>query len=390
MQQPEMYTRIGALVYKYLTNEITVEEQQELEQFISESEDHEQLFAELTNPTYLIDGIKRTRKWDVEASLQRIKKDSPAKPIRFRKITQVAAAAVIFLAALIGGLIHIKKNNKRTQVAMVNNPISFFRALLIEENGDSIRLDESKNGKLATGSIELMKNDSQLLYPATPVRQITIKPVIHLVETLKGSFYQILLPDGSKVWLNTTSSIMFPTSFSEGERNVSINGEAYFEVVKNQSKPFTVQVEDMKIQVTGTKFNIKAYKEDNTVQATLLEGGIKVSTRKDTAYLTPGEQAVFTKEKKLKKIKDKIAVIKAMAWKQKNFHFEQDDLKTIMTELARWYDYKVEYTKEVPATTYTAVFFRSVPLREILDYFTVLTKYKFTIDEKEKTIIVQL
>jgi len=232
--------------------------------------------------------------------------------------------------------------------------------------------------------LPLIKNDSQLVYPKAFVIP---NPETDTLATPRSARFQVLLPDGSKVWLNSTSTIYFPSSFSASERWMYVEGEAYFDIAKDASRPFKIKTPGMEIQVTGTRFNLKAYK-DEEISTTLFEGSVKIQAGQDSATLKPGEQAVLTRGKKLRKFKDNNAIKKAKAWRQGDFVFHGDNLKAVMEELGRWYDYDVVYTGPISDRTYIGEFVRGMPLREILGLFQTLSGYKITI--KGRKIIVDV
>lgn len=234
------------------------------------------------------------------------------------------------------------------------------KAVLTLANGTTIMLDDASNGVVAKeGNAKVLKpEDGQLLYEQEeegehgPLSYNTL-------ATPRSGQYQIILPDGSKVWLNSESSIHYPVSFAENERRVQITGEAYFEVAKlklssGQRVPFIVEKGDMQVEVLGTHFNVNTYSDESAIKTTLLEGKVRVVRKtgvaEQSAILAPGEQAVISdaKGKASRSVNDRIKVNKTdvdnvVAWKNGLFHFESADVKTVMRQLARWYDVDVVY-----------------------------------------------
>jgi ferric-dicitrate binding protein FerR (iron transport regulator) len=184
-----------------------------------------------------------------------------------------------------------------------------------------------------------------------------------MLATPRSGQYQLVLPDGTKVWLNAASSIRYPLAFVGNERRVQITGEAYFEVMHNVKMPFIVERGDMRIEVLGTHFNVNAYNDESAIKTTLLEGKVKIvndkvdpqgGIKRQIAILKPGEQAVITAGSRLPDgtlgkagltIHDKTDVDDVIAWKNGLFHFESTDLKTVMRQLARWYDVEVVFNE---------------------------------------------
>ncbi|MGY0037823.1 FecR family protein [Pedobacter sp. NJ-S-72] len=169
---------------------------------------------------------------------------------------------------------------------------------------------------------------------------------MNTVSTPRGGQYRIILPDGTKVWLNSSSSLKFPEQFTSNERNVELKGEAYFEVAKNASKPFKVTVNSTVVKVLGTHFNIMAYNDDPFIKTTLLEGSVQLSNITTLDILKPGQQAVINKSGFVKVINTDTE--QSIAWKNGYFFFNRANLKDIMKQLSRWYNIDVIYKGKMP------------------------------------------
>jgi ferric-dicitrate binding protein FerR (iron transport regulator) len=200
------------------------------------------------------------------------------------------------------------------------------------------------------------------------------------------------LPDGSKVWLNNTSSIKFPVTFVGNTRTVELTGEAYFEVAKNRAKPFHVIIPPVQggpggaVEVLGTHFNIMAYGEEEAIKTTLLEGSVKVVKRdagkEESTMLKPGEQAVMAANSPLA-IDHSPDLDATIAWKNGKFYFNNADIKVIMRQIARWYDVDVEYRNISAETQLGGVVSRKEDLRQLLNYFEIAGKVHFTIEGRK-------
>jgi len=212
------------------------------------------------------------------------------------------------------------------------------RAYLTLANGKRISLTDAANGELAReAGVEISKTaNGQIIYKIFNNAHHN-EELINTIETPKGGQYQVLLPDGSKVWLNAASKFSYPVSFKNNkERMVTLNGEAYFEVAKDKQHPFIVKSEGQEVAVLGTHFNINSYTDEDATKTTLLEGSVKVND----AMLKPGQQSVLSG----KKIKVLPADIESsVAWKNGDFIFKGEDFRTNMRKIARWYDVDIEY-----------------------------------------------
>ena len=229
------------------------------------------------------------------------------------------------------------------------------KAILTLADGSSIVLDSAGNGTLSVqGNTKILKLASgSLAYQQNRRSAEPEGPVFNMISTPRGGQYQVVLPDGSKVWLDASSSLRFPTSFSGGLREVQLSGEAYFDVAANPQKPFRVSVfpgepgkgsELQHVEVLGTQFNVMAYADEVAVKTTLLEGAVNVGATSASMKLTPGNQSQLDRVSAmgLKMVED-ADVNAAVAWKNGYFDFNKANIETIMRQLARWYDVDVSF-----------------------------------------------
>lgn len=232
------------------------------------------------------------------------------------------------------------------------------KAYLTLGNRSTIMLDSSVNGKLAQqGAATIIKENNGLLtYKISPEKP-TEEVLVNTLTTPRGGQYQLVLPDGSKVWLNAASSIRYPTVFTGNERIVEIKGEAYFEVAKIPSasggkKPFQVYISSAKgiregvVEVLGTHFNVNAYDDEQQVKTTLLEGSVKVTKDAASAILKPGQQASLSQSSHTIPVQT-INADQVIAWKNGMFSFKGADVYTVMRQIARWYDVQVVLEDEI-------------------------------------------
>ena len=159
-----------------------------------------------------------------------------------------------------------------------------------------------------------------------------------LMVPLRGE-YRLVLGDGTKVWLNSASSLSYPVQFAEKERCVELDGEAYFEVTPDPERPFIVKSGDVQTRVLGTSFNIQAYRNEKSVYTTLLTGSIRVAVADggDAVVLTPGREAIWEKGSGAIQV-EAVNAEDAIAWRYGNFIFEEEDIEVVMRMLSRWYE----------------------------------------------------
>jgi ferric-dicitrate binding protein FerR (iron transport regulator) len=256
------------------------------------------------------------------------------------------------------------------------------RAIITLSNGKTVYLDNAANGKLLQQSgVEIHKlSDGRVEYSGS-----SQEIIYSTLTNPKGSkIIDIVLADGSHVWLNAGSSVTFPLSFTGNERGVSITGEAYFEVARNESMPFRVNIDGKcEVEVLGTHFNINSYHDEASIKTTLLEGSIKVKelNAQEELLLTPGQQAMYSSSKQML-LNRKPNIDKVMAWKNGYLYFEASDLKEVMRQIARWYDLEIVYQGEVPKRTFAGEIQLDLNLSQILKILET-NNVRFTISGRQ-------
>jgi transmembrane sensor len=381
--------RVAELVYKHMTGALSETDSIELNQILSDPAKRK-LFEEIIDWRQAGAEVKIMSEGDEKASWLQIEAAYPFQNKRIAWKKYLAAAAVVLpLAGVFAWYFYVRPAKQipepgpaKTQFAS-HHPQS-RKAVWKRAANLAVFLDDLKNGVVGyADGMPVIKNDSELVYSTVQRNDISLADTI---QTLRGGYYRLRLPDGSKVVLNSASTVFFASAFGSKERQVSVNGEAYFDVVKDPERPFYVQVPGLQIEVMGTRFNVQAYKEENIIRTSLVEGKVKVTAGKQVAYLKSGEQAVLTQKKKLEKITDSSAVKKAIAWKEGAFVFENRNLKSIINELSRSYDLDVQYKGDIPEDTYYAIFSRSDSVGSILAHLQSQTGIRFKVDGKKVTI----
>jgi ferric-dicitrate binding protein FerR (iron transport regulator) len=234
----------------------------------------------------------------------------------------------------------------------------------------------------AQGNTKVLKLNGRLTYQPSDSGAKT--GLYNTIATPRGGQYQVVLADGSSVWLNAASSLRFPTNFVGKERRVEVKGEAYFEVAKNKAMPFVVVANGAEVQVLGTHFNVKAYDDEAVLRTTLLEGSVKFVSGSNTVTLKPGQQSRL-KENGGVDVVNEIDVDKVVAWKNGYFDFDGESLETITKQLARWYDVEVVGTARI-ADQFYAEIPRSTKLSDVLHALELTGKVHFQIDGKKVTV----
>ncbi|UOE47502.1 FecR family protein [Mucilaginibacter sp. SMC90] len=257
------------------------------------------------------------------------------------------------------------------------------KAILTLSNGNTITLDSAHNGMLASqNSVQVIKKkNGQLVYDASAVNQTGNEVAYNTITTPRGGQYQIQLPDGSKVWLNAESSLRFPAHFTGTRRLVTLTGEGYFEVAKDKAHPFTVDINNMEVEVLGTHFDIMGYKDEAATATTLLEGAVKIKKGNVEQMIVPGQQAKVNQDITVANVN----VNEAVEWKNGNFNFSHEKLESIMRKIARWYDVDVAYSGKVTNATFVGTIPRSEQITEVLKYLELTGLVHFKITERRIT-----
>ncbi|MDH7461675.1 FecR family protein [Chitinophagaceae bacterium 26-R-25] len=258
----------------------------------------------------------------------------------------IAAASIILLFASITALKFPFWKSKGVQPTLAGKVMKQEHAILTLADGSQIVLDSAENGQLSQqGNIKVIKlSPGQIVYSGKAEKTNT---QYNTITTPKGVQYQLTLPDGTMVWINAASSLKFPVSFDDNKREVTLTGEAYFEVANNKAASFTVHAKNNDVQVLGTHFNVMAYDDEEATSTTLLEGKVKVVAGNGNSVLLKPNQQAQCKEGGNMKVKNDVDVEEVMAWKNNFFIFHDADIETIMRQLSRWYNINVTYKGKV-------------------------------------------
>jgi transmembrane sensor len=338
----------------------------------------------------------------------------PAKIVPLHRSTwkrYAAAAAIIFAIAL--GAYWWLTPEKQQPTLVATRPATDVKApattkaTITLADGRTISLDSLNTGLLAQeGDVTVVKNAlGEIVYDAAEHKSAEL--TYHTLVNPRGSkVVTLALPDGSRVWLNTASSIRYPTAFAGNERAVEVTGEAYFEVTKNASKKFIVHAGGVQTEVLGTHFNVNAFDDEAETKITLLEGRVKVSvtqpetvshrpslkqprTGKPETFLTPGQQALITPGGPTTNYKlqtsNSVDLEAVMAWKNGFFHFSNASLQEVMRQITRWYDVDVEYQGTIPPRRFGGEISRNANLSEVLKILEE-SKVHFTLENKKLTV----
>ena len=301
------------------------------------------------------------------------------------------AAAVAAVGLMLGGLLYfnhqsINKPSADLQVVYTNDIApGKMGATLTLASGKKIDLSAAASGVIADQEgVSISKTaDGKLVYSIKDTKSKIQE--FNTLSTVNGQQYEVILPDGSKIWLNAASTITYPANFAKlNKRKVELIGEAYFEVAKDKSRPFIVRTDRQEVEVLGTHFNVNSYGNENAIKTTLLEGSVRVSDSKSQKVLLPGQQSLLTDD--VLRV-DKVDVDQAVAWKNGDFIFKDEEFNSILRQIARWYNVEIENDINKPDLRLSGTISKSKNLSTVLKALEVTGGIKFKIEGKRVTVL---
>ncbi|WP_341838812.1 FecR family protein [Chitinophaga caseinilytica] len=373
--------QVKVLAAKYLDGTATPEEAAALHDWYDQVNAGDTEIVTTEQQTSLED----TRARMLARMQEQMRPAAPLRPLRRKWLPAAAAAALLLLAT---GAYLLRQQGKpagqpAAKLTPATPPGNSKGVTLTLGNGQVVELDSSADGYLAQqGGSTVSKEESLLVYgPEKPGEA----PVINKLNVPKGEQYRLILPDGTKVWLNAASELQFPSAFAGEQRLVELNGEGYFEVAANAAQPFVVQTPGPRIEVLGTHFNVKAYPGEPGIQTALLEGSVRVvAGNGKSKVMRPGEVATVGEGADISVLQDADAA-QNVAWKDGLFVFRNADLSVILREIGRWYDVDIVYEGPVSPRRFTGKVSREYSLSETL---SVLLASNLHFRQEGKKIIV--
>ncbi|QTE38629.1 FecR domain-containing protein [Mucilaginibacter gossypii] len=394
MEKNEREFYVAELISKLLKGNISPEEDIWLKNWINERPENQAQFEKLTDAGSLENKLSFWNKIDNDKAWNELLRKLPEAELepqkRFNYLSLLKCAAIAIMVLGISILLY-RENKSSTKTdhnkSIVQNSIrpGSNQAMLILGNGQTVALKNHTQISINEDDGTTLSNKNEILaYKHGGKTNAGHGLIYNTIVVPRGGEYQLVLADGSRIWMNSSSSLRYPTSFSGSERRVYLSGEAYFEVAKNARMPFIVKTDKAEVKVLGTHFNVKAYGDEELCKTTLLEGAVRVQSSAMINEIKPGQQAVINSQGQ-QKITSDINVEEEVAWKNGLFMFTKADIKDVMQQVSRWYDIEVVYEGKVPDLQFSGQLSRKVDFSG----FTNILKYaglNFTI--KGKTVIV--
>lgn len=375
----EQYNKayIKELAHKWRAGTLSSDEREHLECWDKSQPDEILKLEENNNPNEILNRLLLRVNTEI-----RKEQDHQIKKTRlWPRIVAVAAA----MGLIIFGVYFFNSNkqpvNNDTNVVVQDVAPGTVGATLTLANGKKIRLFDAANGEIAKeAGVSVTKAvDGQLVY------EINSDPsqvgMTNTLSTAQGETYILILPDKSKIWLNAASSLTYSANLiQDGQRKVKLTGEAYLEVAKDKAHPFVVESKGQKVQVLGTHFNISAYSNESTIKTTLLEGRVDVNG----TILTPNQQATLTENNKI--IVQKVNANEAIGWQKGLFIFENENIRSVMRKVNRWYNIRVSYEPGTEHARIGGVISRYEKLSQVLEMINATKTVTCTFEGRRVTV----
>ncbi len=379
--------KIPDIIIKQMNKEISVEEEIALQEWLAQSEDNKGIYKRICNSENIKSMIKSYDDIDNDLAWQKINRRTEPKGKLIRKImlTALKYAAVFLIPMMIAAyLVFLNKAKEDLDISfeqLEEQITNMEESSLVMSDGSIVSLSkESSDSIHETDGTRITKEEKEILY-SNVVAENTVEVKFNTLITPKSKVFNVVLADGTKVWLNASSAIKYPTQFLTEERKVYLIGEAYFDVAKDKSKPFIVSTKEMDVEVLGTSFNVMAYPDEDLVEATLVEGEIKVKTAKHRMAIKPGKQVQFNKKSELFK-ELKVNTDLYVSWKDGKYIFEYKNLETVMTKLSRWYGVEIDYlNKDMRNIHFTGTLYKYNDIKQTLHVIELSTNVKFELVE---------
>lgn len=379
---------LARLIWRRILGIIEADEAALLDEWRKASPENEATYRRLMDTAFLEREWRRIRAVDASRPLADMRARIGRRNVRcfLRNWGRVGVAAAVVLGFVIGGVLYFRPQEPQA-LPVLPETVQYAgqirhgetKAVLTRDDGTVVNL-----GADAARNEEAMKRSPKKAQSVAPEA-----PKLNLLATPRGGEFEITLVDGTKVWLNAESQLSYPETFRADERRVILKGEAYFQVARNEEKPFYVETDGQIVRVYGTEFNVRSYEEDAAVYTTLVSGSVALQPEGGSnaeLFLTPGHQAVFDKG-------DASTFVRAVdtetvtGWRKGMFVFEEQNLGQIMATLGRWYNFEYEFTDNVLTET---VFKGSVPrygdFNEVLEILEKSGGLKFRVRERTVTV----
>lgn len=380
--------RIYDLIARKLDDGLLPMEETELSDWLAEDVKHEEVYAEIKKIRDRTKLLHRDFAPDTEHVLKRIKRER-VRQIGFRYWWKYAALFILPLsvALVLWQGMKNEAEEEHRQFSAVSHP-GGERAILKLYNGKTVVLDSTMKSSLIAHEANVrieMDSNHLLRYSSHDSIEMANDNKNNELIIPKGGEYQVVLADGTKVWLNSASRLIYPQSFMGKERRVVLSGEAFFDVTHDAERPFVVETSRMNVKVLGTRFNVNDYDDNEEVSTTLVNGSVEIVSGDQQAFrLVPGEQA-YGKENELEKREVNVRLY--TSWIDGKFLFNNTELEEIAKQISRWYDVEIFFSSEsVKKVRFTGAIVKFKPLEDLVRMIESTSQVRFSV--KGRTIVI--
>lgn len=380
--------RIYDLIARKLDDSLLPMEETELLDWLAEDVKHEEVYAEIKKIRDRTKLLHRDFAPDTENVLKRMKRGR-GRQIGFRYWWKYAALFILPLsvALVLWQGMKNEAEEEHRQFSAVSRP-GGERAILKLYNGKTVVLDSTMKSSLIAHEANVrieMDSNHLLRYSSHDSIEMANDNKNNELIIPKGGEYQVVLADGTKVWLNSASRLIYPQSFMGKERRVVLSGEAFFDVTHDAERPFVVETSRMNVKVLGTRFNVNDYDDNEEVSTTLVNGSVEIVSGDQQAFrLVPGEQA-YGKENELEKREVNVRLY--TSWIDGKFLFNNTELEEIAKQISRWYDVEIFFSNEnVKKVRFTGAIVKFKPLEDLVRMIESTSQVRFSV--KGRTIVI--
>jgi len=384
MNTLEKHIKISRLLWKQLNDELSKEERKELDSLFNENPKFKKWYFSFNKEKHIDKRLEEYYAIDIEDKWNkfypRIRKEN-----RIKIYTRVfLRAAAVVLPLFLVYLFSTKfTNDTGQQMAEVEIVPGTPKAVLTLSDGSKINLQESTADTVYDVGNEIKSTGEFLTYSQTENTKISSDVELNMIEVPRGGEFHVELNDGTKVWLNSETTIKYQVPFGSRNREIELSGEAYFEVAHDKEHPFIIKHANGSVTALGTSFNVRVYKDETYVATTLAEGKVVVKNNEhENIILIPGRQAYFNKTDQSVTIKQ-VDVVRFLMWKNGAFMFIDDRLENIISDLSRWYDFDVDYeSDDIKDIHFTFYLNKDIGFTKILELLSKTERVQFDISEK--------
>lgn len=369
--------RVARLIAGFIAGNLTKQDTETLDEWIAESDENMLLFEKLTDENNIEWAMAWFKQLDIRAALEQVEMSIQRNKTQNRKrvLTMLAAACLLLIAGtIVFKTLQPTKNQSSTATL---SPVAVHpgskKALLMSE-GHTFNLESLQEQIIPVGAGGASNSHNILSYEGRNQSDI----VANTLLVPSGGEYQVVLADGTKVWLNAASQLRYPSVFAGNRREVELEGEAYFEVAHDASKPFVVLATGTTITVKGTHFNVQAYPDATSQTVSLLQGAVEVTRNNRTKLLTPDHQMIITRDSL--RIESTAEIAESIAWTKGLFSFHKNSVREVMQQISRWYKVSVRYEGNLEKT-FTGQIYRSSSLRDVLEMLDSTEEVQFTLED---------